>query len=254
MARPVPAVVRTLDILELFLDRRPLPAQEIVGRLELPPATVRELLDTLVARSYLVAEPGEPTRYRVGLRLFQLGSLFAEQLGLAREAERITARVAEACDETVQVAILDGTDVVSIARAEGSRPVRMVSTLGHRLPAHCTSLGKVLLSGLDAAALDDRYPSGAQLSGMTGQSITSPAVLRAQLAEVRASGLAYDDCESNEAVHCVAAPVHDHTGAVVAAMSISVPTLRWSEDRREELTTLIRTGAATLSQRLGHQS
>jgi IclR family KDG regulon transcriptional repressor len=90
------------------------------------------------------------------------------------------------CDETVQVAVLDGTDVVYVAKVDSTHPVRMVSAVGRRLPAHCTGLGKMLLSELSAEALDARYPRDRELPGMTPDSITSPARLRAHLAEVRA--------------------------------------------------------------------
>ena len=89
---------------------------------------------------------------------------------------------------------------------------------------------------------------------MTPHSITSLSRLRAELVEVRRLGLAYDHCESNDAVHCVAAPVHDHTGAMVAGMSISVPTIRWTEQRQREWSGLVAHGAAALSARLGHRA
>jgi DNA-binding IclR family transcriptional regulator len=129
----------------------------------------------------------------------------------------------------------------------------MVSAVGRRLPAHCTAVGKMLLSGLRPEALDARYPRGQALSAKTPNSISSPSRLRTHLAAIRSEGLAYDDCESNDAVRCVAAPVYDHSGEMVAAMSISVPTMRWTEQRRIEWSQLVREGAATLSGRLGHR-
>jgi IclR family transcriptional regulator, KDG regulon repressor len=253
MGRTVPAVTRALDILELFLDHATLSAPEITERLGLPRTTVHELVTTLTERSYLVPAVGQPTRYRLGMRLFQLGSVFAGQLDLAQEAREVARHVAAACDETVHVAVLDGADVVYIAKVDSTHPVRMVSAVGHRLPAHCTGVGKMLLSGLSPDALDARIPRDRELPGMTPRSITSPARLRAHLDDVRRTGLSYDECESNEAVYCVAAPVHDHTGDMVAAMSVSAPSLRWDADRRTEWSALIREGAAELSQRLGHR-
>ena len=88
---------------------------------------------------------------------------------------------------------------------------------------------------------------------MTSRSITSVPRLRACLAEVRELGVAYDDCESNDAVLCVAAPVRDHTGAMVAAMSISVPSIRWSDELRRQWSELVRGGAAGLSERRGRR-
>jgi IclR family transcriptional regulator, KDG regulon repressor len=252
MGRAVPAVSRALDILELLLSNDSVSAPEITERLGLPRTTVHELVTTLADRSYLSVLPGQPTRYRLGMRLFQLGGVFAEHLDLAREAQEVAREVAASCDETVHVALLDGTDVVYIAKVDSTHPVRMVSAVGRRLPAHCTGVGKMLLSGLTPEALDARYPPGAQLLAMTPQSITSPRRLRSHLAEVRAQGIAYDNCESNAAVNCAAAPVYDSDGAMVAAMSISVPTLRWNDEVREAWSKLVRDGAAKLSQRLGY--
>jgi DNA-binding IclR family transcriptional regulator len=254
MGRVVPAVSRALDILELFLDRPTLSAPEITDRLGLPRTTVHELLATLVERAYLVPVGGQPARYRLGMRVFQLGASFADQLDLAREAQDVAHDVAAACDETVHIAVLDGTDVVYIAKVDSTHPVRMVSAVGRRLPAHCTAVGKVLLSALTPEALDARYPRGRDLPAMTPRSVTSPARLRAQLAEVRSRGLGYDHCESNDAVHCVAAPVYDHSGTMVAAMSISTPTLRWNDQREREWGDLVARGAATLSARLGYRA
>jgi IclR family KDG regulon transcriptional repressor len=253
MSRAVPAASRALDILELFLDAPVLSAADVVGRLGLPRTTVHELLGTLVDRSYLVIVPGQPLRYQLGVRLFQLGSVFAQQLDLAREAQGVAAEVAAACDETVHVAILEGTDVIYIARVESTHPVRMISAVGRRLPAHCTGVGKMLLSGLTEQALDALYPRDSALPTMTPNSISSLARLKAELAEIAARGLAYDEAESSEDVHCVAAGVQEHRDEMVAAMSISVPTTRWDDARRDALADLVRDGAARLSERLGHR-
>jgi IclR family KDG regulon transcriptional repressor len=253
MGRVVPALSRALDILELFLDRPVLSAPDITERLDLPRTTVHELVGTLVERAYLVPVGGQPARYRLGIRLFQLGASFADQLDLAREAQDVAHDVAAACDETVHIAVLDGADVVYIAKVDSTHPVRMVSAVGRRLPAHCTAVGKVLLSGLSAEALDARYPRGQALPAMTPSSITSRSRLRAELDDVRRHGLAYDRCESNDAVQCVAAPVYDRDGGLVAAMSIAAPTMRWNDQRQREWSGLVAGGAARLSARLGHR-
>jgi len=254
MGRAVPAVSRALDILELFLDRPALSAPQITEALGLPRTTVHELVTTLVDRGYLDSTPGAPIRFRLGMRLFQLGSQFADRLDLVREAQEAAAEVAQACDETVHVAVLDGTQVVYIAKVDSTHPVRMVSAVGRRLPAHCTAVGKMLLSGLGEEALDARYPRNQNLTAMTPRSVVSPTKLRAQLTEIHNTGIAFDDCESNEAVRCVAAGVYDHTGRMVAAMSISAPIMRWNEANAAQWSELIAEGAQSLSQRLGHRS
>jgi DNA-binding IclR family transcriptional regulator len=131
MGRLVPAVTRALDILELFLEGDgTLSAPEVTRKLQLPRTTVHELLTTLASRSYLVPLPEQPGRYRLGVRTYQLGSRYAEQLDLAAEGQRVAREVAETCDETVHVAILEDTDVIYIAKVDSTHAVRMVSAAG----------------------------------------------------------------------------------------------------------------------------
>ncbi|MFF2846349.1 IclR family transcriptional regulator [Streptomyces sp. NPDC058001] len=255
MGRLVPAVTRALDILELFLDGDgTLSAPDIVRKLNLPRTTVHELVVTLTARAYLVPVPGQPGRYRLGVRSYQLGSRYAEQLDLAAEGQQVARSVAQTCDETVHVAILEGTDVIYIAKVDSTHAVRMVSAAGRRLPAHCTSVGKMLLASLPEPELAVRVPDGVELVAMTPNSITDPAALRIALGEIRARGVAVESRESNPDVSCVAAPVRDRTGQVVAALSVSVPMIRWSDERRAELEQLAVRGAGELSERLGLRS
>ena len=253
MPRPVPALARGLDILERVRDaREPPSATELASALALPRTTAHELLQTLTAKGYLEPIDGAPRRYRLGLRLFELGNTYAEGLDLARAAQEVAEHTAAECDETVHVAVRDGTDVIYIAKVDSTHPVRMVSAVGRRLPAHVTAVGKMLLSGVPDAELRKLYPEE-PLEGLTPASIRSFDELVAALAEVRSQALAFDECESNAAVNCVAAPVYDHAGKMVAAMSISVPTLRWSAARAARFADLVRRGAADLSRRLGHK-
>ncbi|MFD7013299.1 IclR family transcriptional regulator [Streptomyces sp. NPDC059928] len=253
MGRLVPAVARAMDVLELFLESEgSLSAPDVTRRLQLPRTTVHELLTTLSARSYLAPVPEQPGRYRLGVRNYQLGSRYAEQLDLAAEGQQVAREVAETCGETVHVAILEDADVIYIAKVDSTHAVRMVSAAGRRLPAHCTSVGKMLLAALPEAELDARL-AGRELVAMTAASITDPATLRTALAEIRAQGVAVEHQESNPDVSCVAAPVRDSAGRVVAALSVSVPMVRWSGRREAELAELAQKGAADLSVRLGHR-
>ncbi len=251
MARRTPALSRSLDILELFTDGRDsVSAPEIVRELNLPRTSVHELLHTLSDRGYLRQHPDIPGRYQLGLQLFRLGSVYAEQLDLAKLGQQVAQDVVAQCNETAHVAILDGTHIVYIAKVDSSRTVRMVSTLGGRVVAHCTALGKTLLSALSESELRRRFGED-PLPAMTANSITELPRLLDTLAEVRASGVAVENCESNPDVCCVAAPVRDRTGATVAAMSVSVPLHRWSEQLRADLRPIVTDGAARLTATLG---
>ncbi|WP_309051617.1 IclR family transcriptional regulator [Streptomyces sp.] len=254
MGRLVPAVTRAFDILELFLHGDgTLSAPEITRRLQLPRTTTHELVSTLVARNYLVSVPDQPGRYRLGVRTYQLGSRYAEELDLAAEGRQVAQEVAETCGETVHVALLEDMDVIYIAKVDSTHAVRMVSAAGRRLPAHCTAVGKMLLATLPEAELEARL-DGRELTAMTPNSLTDPDALRAALAEIRILGVAVEQRESNPDVSCVAAPVRDRAGRVVAALSISVPVHRWHEERENELTALAVRGAGDLSARLGFRA
>lgn len=252
MGRLVPAVVRAFDILELFLDSDvPLSTPEITKRLDLPRTTVHELVHTLVERGYLSAAAERPGHWQLGLRTYQLGTRYRENLDLTTEARVVAAQIADRCAETVHVGILDGTDVIYVAKVDSTHAVRMVSAVGRRLPAHCTALGKALLAALPDTELKARLPDDSALVAMTPQSRTQLTELYRDLDDARRTRIAREVCESNHDVACVASAVRDSTGEVVAAMSISVPLLRWDESREKELSHLVIEGAEELSTRLG---
>jgi DNA-binding IclR family transcriptional regulator len=251
MARRTPALERSLDILELFTDgRESISAPEVVEELGLPRTTVHELLNTLTSRQYLHRHPDVPGRYRLGIQLFRLGSAYSDHVDTAKIGQQVAQELVRACNETAHVAVLDHRHIVYIAKVDSSHAVRMVSSLGRRLPAHCTALGKVLLAALPDDVLRERLAE-APLEALSERSVTEvPALLR-ELAAVRETGTAVEVCEANPDVCCVGAPVRDRTGQVVAALSISVPLHRWSDERCEELRALVRDGADRYTAALG---
>jgi IclR family KDG regulon transcriptional repressor len=218
VTRAVPAVARALDILELFLGRPTLTAAEIAAGTGLPRSTVHELVGTLIERGYVAADTGSPTRFRLGPQVMLLGSRFADRLDLAREAQYVAESVAAECDETVQVAVLDGEFAVCVAKADSTHAVRVVAAVGTRLPIRASALGQALLAGLG-----------------TDQATSDEVV--------------FEHDEAGNDVRSVAAPVRDHSGRVVAALGVTVPATRPVELWAPQ----VRKGAAELSERLGHR-
>jgi DNA-binding IclR family transcriptional regulator len=249
--RSTPAVTRAFAILQLIRRRGRLTVPELAAELRLPRSSTHELVQTLVALGCLAPTGETGHRFNLGLALYELGSTYAAQVDLAREGHQVAEQVARACGETVHLASLDGPEVVYIAKVDSVHAVRMVSAVGKRLPAHCTAVGKTLLSSLSDDDLHRRFGGAGQLPPMTRNSITSLAALRAELVRIRAEGIATDNCESNPDVCCVAAPVYDDRGAMVAAMSVSVPTSRVDDSWPGPLVELVRAGAWELSRRLG---
>lgn len=253
MAKIIPSVKRALEILGLFVEgAQTLSKPEISARLGLPRTTVHEQVNTLLAGGCLEKDESFPNSFRLGFRVFELGSAFAARLDPSQECLRAAQEVSRACDETVQMAVRDGRDVVFIIRVDSSRTLRLVSAVGSRLPAHCTAVGKMLLASLSDQEFATLYKGQRRLVGMTSRSITSVTQLVRELSETRKRGYAFDDCESNEDARCVAAPVYDRNGNPYAAMSITVPATRMDSRRKMELVRIVQLGAKKLSRRLGY--
>jgi DNA-binding IclR family transcriptional regulator len=139
-----------------------------------------------------------------------------------------------------------------LAKEEGTSHMRMVSAVGSVLPAHTTGVGKMLLASLDPEQLETLYPAGEPLAQLTETTITDRDHLLAELRDIAERGYARDHGESTMGLECIAAPVRDALGQVVAAMSVSVPQPRFTPDREPFLCRTILDGARALSQRLGH--
>ncbi|QIK71305.1 IclR family transcriptional regulator [Propioniciclava coleopterorum] len=245
MARRTPAVMRALDILELFVGRSGrLTAADIGVATDLPRTTVHELLTTLVSRGYL--ERDEAGRYRLGMMTVQLGQAYTSRFDLLGEATDLARTVALETGETCSVAVLQGNEVFYLAKVDGAEPFHMPSSIGRRLPASCTGLGKVLLSDLDEEQLAALYPGGT-LPAMTPASRTTLAELTPELAAARAGGVAYEREESTPGLACAAAPIRDFAGHVVAAVSLAVPLQRWDARPTETWAELALDAAARIS-------
>lgn len=253
MPREIPALKRAFDVFELFLkEPQPMTVPEIVARLKIPRTTAHEIVNTMVGSGYLHRDDVHTNKVFLGFKLFELGGVYAANFDLIAEGRKVAAEIVALCDETVQMAVREGTEAIFIAKVDSSKAVRLVSTVGSRLPAHCTAVGKMLLSSLSEKEIAQLYGDQDQLPRMTANSITSIAALLRELDAIRTRGVAYDDCESNEDVRCVAAPIYNQKGEMIAAMSTSVPVTRMSMSKQDELARLIRKGAEELSRRLGH--
>lgn len=251
-AEAVKSARRVLDILELLTGREsPMTFTEISEALRLPRSSLHSLLWTLTDAGWL--ELHESTRrYGLGLRTLEAGHAYGRSLDLPERAHPYLERVSVELDETVQLSVLDGRFNVYVGKVEGTQPLRLASEVGRRLPAHATGLGKVLLTALSTQEFDAVF-SGVRLESFTPRTIGSRRALRAAVEQARVDGFAADDEEYTPGVRCVAVGVRDHTGAVVAAMSVSVPSVRFGERRQQEALRQLRVAAEGLSTALGHR-
>lgn len=221
----VKSAQRTLELLEV-VARYPhgVTFVELEEQLSYPKSSLHGLLQTVVAMKWLTLD-SEDRRYSIGVRPWEVGQAFRRSRDIIIKARRYLREANESLDETVQLGILDDLDVVYLDKVEGTQPLRLVSSEGSRLPAYVTGIGKALLSGLPAHVLRERF-AGQTLTGYTAHTITSGDYLIEVLDEVRSRGYATDDGEYSHGVYCIAVPITNRGGQVVAALSFSVPSPR----------------------------
>ena len=224
---------------------------DVARELKLPRSSTYALLTDLVTSRLVEEDASSPVRmYRIGVVAFEVGMAFLRQRSLTQEAAAVVEGVAAHFDETAHLAILDGPEVVYVAKAESSHAMRVASAVGARFPAHGTGVGKVLLAFLDPERLGTLYPD-AQLPAMTPHTVKSKQQLLAELAKIRDAGYAFDDEESTLGLQCLAVPVCGQAGDCVAALSVSVPTVRMARIDKKDLLDVLLRSSQQLSKQLG---
>ncbi|NMP25037.1 IclR family transcriptional regulator [Sulfobacillus harzensis] len=176
---------------------------------------------------------------------------FSRNLQLVPIAVPHLDRLSSELGETVQMAILDGTDIVYIAKSESQRPVQLVSSVGSRLPAHATGLGKALLACLSAERLEELYGNTESLAVLSPNTIRTFDALRHDLQSIRARGYAIDAGECTPGLFCIATPILGVDHKALAAISVSVPESRFVEADRSKLASRLIKEAHSLSRKLG---
>lgn len=233
--RPVKSADRTLDVLEA-VAAGPASLSDLARRLGIPKSSLHGLVRTLIDRGWVAPADGSG-QLRLGLRALQVGTRFVDEDELVTHVAPSLDRLAGVTGETVQQARLDGDQIVYLAKRDTSHQVRIISSIGTRLPAHATALGKALLAADPGA--------GTRLSGplvaLTPHTLTDPDAVEADLALTRDRGYAIDDGEAAEGLRCfaVVVPAGRGEGAPTDAISVSVPSFRLDDERESRLVTAL---------------
>ncbi len=214
-----------MAVLDLVAERGALPFSEISDSLALPKSSAHSLLRTMEGRGYLSID--DERRYRLGSRIWELAQAFHEVDDLRTLMKPLMDEVVERTGETVQLATLDGVSAVYLALSESPHPMKLTSRAGARLPAYTSAIGKSLLAALDPEEASRRL-DGAELTRLTDHTIVSVPALLEELERTRERGYAVDDEEFAIGLRCIAVPIRDLDGKVVAAISVSMPTPRYS--------------------------
>lgn len=244
------SVANSIELLKVFSDEEyELGISSLAKRLGLAKSTVHRLATTLV-RADMLEQDRESGKYRLGLALFELGSMVRRNMDVVAEAKPYLKLVMEKTGETVHLGILDHSSVLYINKIETRQAIRMNSNIGGRAPVHCTALGKAILAFQDAETIDAVIAHG--LAALTPKTITDPDLLKQELATVRARNYAIDDEEIEIGLRGVAAPIRSHTGDVFAALSIAGPVQRMTKKVVASYVPDVMAAAEAVSQRLGY--
>lgn len=247
----VKSASRTMDIIEFVAkSAKPQNFTAILNYMGIPKSSLSILLQELTKSDYLGYD-ADTRVYFPGLKLIQIGAICINNTDISREINLGIKRLSEEFGETTHAGILDGRQIVYIAKHHASRDVSVVTSVGYRIPAHATAIGKVLLATLTQAEIRSRF-NGVQLERYTDRTITDFKVLLGELAKVAKQGFALDNQEIIPGGICVAAPIIDKANKTVAAMSVTMAAARASES--EMMTTVVervRAAADNVSLRLG---
>jgi len=214
----VQGVQRAFAVLKTFSEE--LPRQtiaDVAARTGLARAVARRYLLTLVELEY-ISQDGP--HFGLTPRLLELGFTYLSTMSVATIGRGHMEQVADALRESCSMSVLDGREIVYIARVPAKRIVSSNLAVGSRLPAHCTSMGKVFLAAMSQSVLDAFFAAG-PLRPMTERTICDELKLRDALNDVRTRGWALNDGESEDGIRSVSAPIFDRAGTVCAAINVA---------------------------------
>ncbi|AGB42406.1 transcriptional regulator [Halobacteroides halobius DSM 5150] len=247
----VKSVNRSINILEeLAKYENGLGVTEIGNRLDVHKSSVHRLLSTLVYRG-LVEQDQETGKYKLGLKLFELGSRIFNDLEVREYAKPYIEELVRKTNETVHLVTLDQGEVLYIDKVKSPETITMASQIGARGPIHCTGVGKAMAAYLAETEVD-KIIKKKGMPKQTENTITDPREFKEHLDLVKERGYAIDEIENEAGIRCIAAPIFDYDGDVVAAVSVSGPTMRVTKERISELAKQVRETGLQISYRLGY--
>ncbi|HZG60084.1 MAG TPA: IclR family transcriptional regulator [Anoxybacillus sp.] len=248
----VKSVSRALDIINIVSsEKNGLGVTEIAKQMDINKSSVYRILSTLVQYGYMEQDE-ETSRYKLGYKFLELSSKLLESIDLRKEAKPYLQELEKETNEVIHLVVYDQGEVIYIEKLEGTETLRMHSKVGKRAPMHCTAVGKAILAHLPSnVVLDILKRKG--MPRHTDKTITDQDEFLKELAQVKQKGYALDLEENEYGIRCIAVPIFDHLGKVIAAVSVSGPTIRMTDERIEQLQARMRQIGKQISARLGYR-
>lgn len=222
---------------------------ELSSALNIPKSSLSLLLANLVGREYLSLN-GTDKRYTLGPQVLVLAGRYLSSLDIVRLGQPVLKKITRAIDESAEIAIKRGHEIIIISMEDRSQPLSRMIQLGDRAPIYATAAGKAILAHLSDDEID-QYISSVELTAITKATITNPDVLWRQLQAIRSGALARSNEELHEGITAMACPVFDLYGSVVASIVLPIPTIRFTPEKEKNAEKMLRGASIELSHQLG---
>ncbi|MGL6260032.1 DNA-binding transcriptional regulator KdgR [Vibrio sp. WXL103] len=248
----VSSVLKVFNILQALSEQKEIGVSELSQRLMMSKATTYRFLQTMKTLGY-VSQDGEADKYSLTLRLFELGAKSLEYVDLIELADKEMKVIAEQTNEALHLGALDDDAIIYIHKIDSNYNLRMQSRVGRRNPLYTTAIGKVLLAEREEDFVRDTL-SRIDFVKSTDRTHENADQLLAELEIVREQHYGEDNEEQEPGLRCLAAPIYDRFGSVIAGVSISFPTIRFDEKRMSYYIGLLHKAGRNISEKLGYKN
>jgi len=247
----IQSIDRALQVIELFsLEKPEWGVTEISKNLNIYKSNVYNILTTLVERGFVIKD-SKTDKYKLGIKFFELGSVVIKNMDLRKIAHPHIEKLSKEFNETVHLGVLDKGRVISIEREESGQSLSPRIFIGKRAPLHCTAVGKAIMAYLS----EDKVSLIIKEKGLekyTENTITDREKLEKEFLKIRKQGYAVDNMEHEEGVRCVAGPIRDYTGKVIASMSVSGPAFRINGNNIPNIAKKVKEYCDCISEEMGY--
>jgi len=245
------SIDRTLQMLQLFSPQKPeWGISEISKELNLYKSSIHNTLYTLLNRGFVVQNPSND-KYRLSIKFFELGSIVFGDIDLRKIAHPYLEEISREFNETVHMGILSDGDVISIEQEKSNQSLHHQVFIGKRAPLHCTGVGKAILAFLDQEKIE-KIIRDKGLKKFTENTIVDINKLQDELTGIRKKGYAIDHMEHELGVRCIAVPIKDYQGKVIASLSVSGPAFRIKDEKIILIKEKVMKCCDLISQKMGY--
>lgn len=246
----VSSVLKVFNILESLGEQKEIGVSELSQRLMMSKATTYRFLQTMKMLGY-ICQQGETDKYSLTLKMFELGSKSLEWVDMINVAEKEMRVISEETNETIHLGALDHGSIIYIHKIDSSFSLRMHSRVGRRNPLHTTAIGKVLLAEREEKFVREQLAE-VEFVKSTENTLENIEQLIDELSKVKQQHFGEDNEEQEPGLRCIAAPVYDRFGTVIAGVSISFPTIRFDEQKKAHYVSLLHQAGRNISAQLGY--